>query len=373
MKTSEDGVNLIKSFEGFRSHAYKAVPSERYYTIGYGHYGGDVQPWDTITEKEAENLLTIDLLKYENKVNQYGNIYNWTQSQFDACVSFAYNCGVGNFDKLVAKGTRTIEEIKQAWTRYNKSGGVVLTGLTKRRNKELELFNKDEVHQNNNVQVDTSNIQVSTTSGVGCYLIVASSLRVRSGAGLEYQQVGSLKNNETTDVTEIVIKDNTIWGKIADNRYICIRSGIDIYAVPYIKSEIVTYSLSKDGNKYITKNFQVKEFACHDGSDKILIDTKLVIYLQMIREYFDRPVHINSGYRNEAYNKKIGGASKSYHMRGMAADIHIDGINPKVVCYVAESFGMLGIGEYANFSHVDTRTSKSFWYGSKQEKRTSFK
>ena len=373
MKTSQAGINLIKQFEGFRANAYKAVPTERYYTIGYGHYGADVSAWQVVTEQQALGLLAADLAKFENKVNSYEHIYHWNQNMFDACVSFAYNCGNGNFDKLVNNGARTVPEIREAWLKYNKSGGVVLRGLTKRREKELELFNTGSTSASNNTQVDTSNLQVSSTEGAGSYKILASGLRIRSGAGTNYQQIGSCTQGEVVDVQGIVEKDNMTWGKLADCRYFCIKNGSSVYAMPYVKSEVKTYSLKKDGNKYLSKNFQVKEFACHDGSDTILIDSKLVAYLQMIREYFDRPVHINSGYRNEAYNKKIGGASKSYHMRGMAADIHIDMISPKVVCSVAEDFGMLGIGEYSSFSHVDTREKKSFWYGSQQLKRTTFK
>lgn len=138
MKISEKGLNLIISFEGFCPNAAKAVKTERYYTIGYGHYGKDVEENQTITKKEALLLLKNDVKRFESKVMKYNDCYNFTQNEFDALVSFAYN--VGNIDQLTAKGTRTKKEIADAMLLYIKSGGNVLDGLRKRRTKERELF-----------------------------------------------------------------------------------------------------------------------------------------------------------------------------------------------------------------------------------------
>lgn len=138
MKTSKKGVELIIAFEGFCSKATKAVHTEKYYTIGYGHYGKDVKENDTITKENAIDLLEKDLKRFETKVMKYNSVYNFTQNEFDALVSFAYN--VGNIEQLTAKGTRTRKEIADAMLRYIKSGGNVLDGLRKRRTKERELF-----------------------------------------------------------------------------------------------------------------------------------------------------------------------------------------------------------------------------------------
>ena len=138
MKISENGLNLIISFEGFCPKATKAVKTERYYTIGYGHYGKDVEENQTITKKEALLLLKNDVKRFGSKVMKYNVRYNFTQNEFDALVSFAYN--VGNIDQLTAKGTRTKKEIADAMLLYIKSGGNVLDGLRKRRTKERELF-----------------------------------------------------------------------------------------------------------------------------------------------------------------------------------------------------------------------------------------
>lgn len=138
MKISENGLNLIIAFEGFCPKATKAVKTEKYYTIGYGHYGKDVDEKQTITKDDALSLLKKDMKRFETKVMKYNDCYNFTQNEFDALVSFAYN--VGNIDQLTAKGTRAKKEIADAMLLYIKSGGNVLDGLRKRRIRERELF-----------------------------------------------------------------------------------------------------------------------------------------------------------------------------------------------------------------------------------------
>ena len=136
MKTSDTGINLIKSFEGLRLKAYKPVSTEKCYTIGYGHYGADVKPDMVISSEYAEALLRLDLDKFERAVNSYER--NWNQNQFDALVSFAFNCGVANLKRLVTN--RTNAQIAQKIVLYNKAGGKVLKGLVRRRAAEQELF-----------------------------------------------------------------------------------------------------------------------------------------------------------------------------------------------------------------------------------------
>jgi GH24 family phage-related lysozyme (muramidase) len=136
MKISKKGLNLIKKFEGLRLKSYKAVPTEKKYTIGYGHYG--VERGITITELEAENYLIKDLARAENQVNKYNCIYSFTQNQFDALVSFAYN--VGTIKQLTHDGTRTRAQIGEAILLYNKSGGKVIKGLVTRRIAERKLY-----------------------------------------------------------------------------------------------------------------------------------------------------------------------------------------------------------------------------------------
>lgn len=144
MVTSTNGIELIKSFEGLRLTAYKAVKTEKYYTIGYGHYGADVVKGQKITQAYAEKLLKKDLVKYEAKVNKYMKKYNFNQNQFDALVSFAYN--IGSIDGLTAHGFRSISKISEKILTYTKSGGKVLSGLVKRRQAEKKLFDTPVVN-----------------------------------------------------------------------------------------------------------------------------------------------------------------------------------------------------------------------------------
>ena len=144
MKTSQNGINLIKQFEGCRLSAYKPVAAEKYYTIGYGHYGADVSSGMKITQDQAENYLRADLAKYESAVNSTGLKLN--QNQFDALVSFTYNYGAGNLKKLIAN--RNLSQIADALLLYNKGSGKVLPGLTKRRKAERELFLKSNDNSN---------------------------------------------------------------------------------------------------------------------------------------------------------------------------------------------------------------------------------
>ena len=137
---SSNGVVLIKSFEGFSRVACKALPSEKYLTIGYGHYGKDVKPNQTITEAEAVKLLVKDLSGFVKKVNKYNRKYGFTQNEFDALVSFCYN--VGNIDGLTKNGTRTKAQIADKFLAYSYSGGKFIKGLYNRRVKERNLFNK---------------------------------------------------------------------------------------------------------------------------------------------------------------------------------------------------------------------------------------
>lgn len=133
MKISNKGLAIIKKYEGCHLTAYKCpagVP-----TIGYGHTSG-VKMGQTITQEQAEAYLKQDVAWDEQAVNALGREFN--QNQFDALVSFTYNCGAGNLKKLCAD--RDLETIGKKITLYNKAGGKVLAGLTRRREEEQALY-----------------------------------------------------------------------------------------------------------------------------------------------------------------------------------------------------------------------------------------
>lgn len=128
---------------------------------------------------------------------------------------------------------------------------------------------------------------------------------------------------------------------------------------------INAYSKTKDGGKKLSTNFKVEEFACSDGSDPIFIAPKLVTILQKIRNHFGKPVIINSAYRTVSKNKAVGGVTRSQHLYGTAADIHIVGVTPKEIAKYAETLLPTsgGIGIYSSFTHIDVREVKSRWNG----------
>lgn len=136
---SENCVNLIKKYEGLRLTAY-LNEGEQYYTIGYGHHGSDVKENQTITEEQAEQLLIADLQGYVEYVLKYCEYLNLTQNELDALVSFTYNTGVGNLQKITANKTRTKEEIAEHFLGYINKGSIYENGLTKRRTEEKNLF-----------------------------------------------------------------------------------------------------------------------------------------------------------------------------------------------------------------------------------------
>ena len=126
-----------------------------------------------------------------------------------------------------------------------------------------------------------------------------------------------------------------------------------------------TIQFKKDGDKYVSLNFKVREFRCKDGSDKILISPETISILQSIRSYFGKPVTINSTYRTSSYNKKVGITSKSQHVAGTACDIKVDGVSPTAVAaYVEAYYPITGFGLYSTFVHVDTRGYKVRWKNS---------
>ena len=121
----------------------------------------------------------------------------------------------------------------------------------------------------------------------------------------------------------------------------------------------------------ITKNFYLDEFTCKDKSDisvKVFNNIlKLATQLQIIRDNAMASITINSAYRSPKYNKKIGGASKSKHMLGKAADITITGMTPDetvdLIKRLIEQGKILqgGLGRYTSFSHYDIRGTKARW------------
>jgi GH24 family phage-related lysozyme (muramidase) len=139
---SDEGLDLIKHFEGCELTAY--VCPSGVYTIGYGHTG-DVTPGQTISQQEADRLLREDVRKFEKAVDNYTRV-PLKQSQFDALVSFTFNCGTSAFrDSTLLRllNTNDYEGAASQFSRWVNGSNGPLPGLIRRREAEEKLFRQD--------------------------------------------------------------------------------------------------------------------------------------------------------------------------------------------------------------------------------------
>jgi lysozyme len=137
--TSEEGISLIKKFEGCELEAYQC--SANVWTIGYGHTR-DISEGDSCTQAEADEMLVDDLQEFEGYVNELVDA-ELTQSQFDALVAWTYNLGPTNLKSstlLKRLNEGDMADVPHQIRRWNKAGGKVLDGLIRRREAEALLF-----------------------------------------------------------------------------------------------------------------------------------------------------------------------------------------------------------------------------------------
>lgn len=212
MNISDEGVALIKSYEGLSLKACKALPTEQYYTIGYGHYGPDVKANQTITEAEAVKLLKSDLAYFVKGVNSQLKV-KVTQAQFDVLVSFAYNCGLGGLEKSKIPEYLNQKKLFKACAQfpvYRHSGGVAVAGLQNRREKELRMFIK------------------------GCTFTLTVKMNVREGASTSKKVLKTLAKETKVKVNDTKVNytpDDSnieIWCKNTDG-WICFKQGTEFF------------------------------------------------------------------------------------------------------------------------------------------------
>lgn len=243
MTISDNGIALIKRFEGCRLIAYKPVAAEKYYTIGYGHYGKDVYAGMHITQAQADAYLRQDLAKYEHKVSIYDGTYHWTQSEFDALVSFAYN--VGSIDQLTARGTRSKPQIADKMLSYVYGAGHrKLSGLVARRKAERELFLRKNPSAGKPAETITAGSAVGAYKAGSLYHTVTR-LKVRKEPGTSAAQVkhsemdqserqydnariGCIDKNTPVIPREIRKQADSVWLRIGSG-WVCARMGTDVY------------------------------------------------------------------------------------------------------------------------------------------------
>lgn len=143
LHTSEEMKTAIKQFEGLSLKTYR-LNGEKFYTVGFGHYG--LSEPTTITKSQADSYFNSDIDRIENQLYStllaYGNYNEILTNQYlwDSLVSFTFNCGIGNLKKLTGDGKRSLKEIHDKIILYTKSNGTTLKGLERRRKYEQTYF-----------------------------------------------------------------------------------------------------------------------------------------------------------------------------------------------------------------------------------------
>ena len=205
MKTSQKGINLIKQFEGCQLTAYKCPAGV--WTIGYGTTGKvdgkEICKGMKISKQKAEQLLKKDLEQFEKSVNNFVKV-SINQNQFDALVSFAYNVGAG-----ALKGSTLLKKLNQKdykgaaneFLKWNKGGGKVLAGLTRRREAERKLF-----------LTTVSTKEPSKTNKMTYLTVTANSgLKCRKSTCINGQVLGAFTRGTRV---ELLNKSNEEWYKV---------------------------------------------------------------------------------------------------------------------------------------------------------------
>ena len=354
MHIADKGLALIKAREGCRLAAYLCPAGK--WTIGYGHTAGVVQGM-TITQAQADAFLKQDIEKFEKLVEKYNTKYNWNQNEFDALVSFAFN--IGSIEQLTAKGTRDRATIAAKLLEYTKAGGKVLPGLLKRRKEEQALF-LTPVHTGGQMKPEQSHSSILKAGSKG--EVVKQLQQKLAIIGYAPGPADGVFGAKTKAAVMVFQKDAGLT-----------QDGIVGAATLAALEEIKIYSLKVDGNKAISANFKVKEFACKDKSDTIVLHESFIRdKLQKIRSHFNAAVTFNSAYRTPEHNRKpdVGGAKDSFHVKGRAFDIVVKGKTPAEVAGYAASIGIKGIIQYNSFVHVDSRAVK-YWAKKINGKKTS--
>ena len=146
MNISQEGLSLIKKFEGCEYNAYKCAAGV--WTIGYGHTAG-VKEGDLVTQQEADKILEEDMKEYEGYINDYVTV-DLNQNQFDSLVSWVFNLGPNNLKSssmLKVLNNGAYEDVPAQIKRWNKANGKTLDGLIRRREAEALLFENKEWHK----------------------------------------------------------------------------------------------------------------------------------------------------------------------------------------------------------------------------------
>lgn len=209
MKISQNGLNLIKQYEGLRLSAYRDPAG--ILTIGYGHTR-NVVLGQKITEEKAEAYLLEDLVIAQTKVSKLDSTYHWNQNEYDALTSFTFN--IGSLTALTKFGTRTKEEIASKMLLYVNAGGKKMQGLVNRRKAEHDLF-----------LTPVPNLEPSYTEGTK-HKVIVSGLRLRKEPTVNSPEIRKLKKSSSYVVKQTVVDtEGNTWVAIAEGYAAAIYKG----------------------------------------------------------------------------------------------------------------------------------------------------
>ncbi len=287
MRTSVRGVDMIASFEGFPDQQPYNDPTN-FATVGYGHLlhrspvtAGDRRRWSGITKTRAKAMLAEDVGRFEAAVNRVVEV-PLSQGQFDALVSFSFNVGEGALvgSTLLRKlNRRDYNGAHREFARWNKGGGRVLPGLTRRRAAEAKLFGGGKpVKVKNRVKVAQDRL-----AKVGFLVIPDGVKGPRTRQAIREFQRGYARAKLPVD---------------GDVR----RIGRTYRAIKW--------SANHDGR--CSRHFRFREFASK-GNGVIKLNRRLVLALEVYRKRVGHGVEIVSAYRDPAHNRAVGGAKCSRH------------------------------------------------------------
>lgn len=192
---SDAALELIKEFEGLRLNAYRDPVG--ILTIGYGYtndagFGPGVSPGDTWTAQQAEDMLREGVMRFANKIQSHF-VIKPNPDQFGAFVSLAYNIGWQSFVKSTALkrwNAGDVEGAAEAVTWWNKAGGKVLRGLTRRREAEAALITANLDQPIGRVEIDKPREKPAQSSTVK-----ASAVQIASGVGGGLGAIATLEGN----------------------------------------------------------------------------------------------------------------------------------------------------------------------------------
>ncbi|MGK7954954.1 MAG: glycoside hydrolase family protein [Crocosphaera sp.] len=387
MKISQEGINVIKKFEGCKLRTYRdtgGIP-----TIGYGHTGSDVYLGECISEREAESLLKKDVERFEKAVSTEVRV-PLSQNQFDALVSFAFNVGQGNLHSstLLRKlNQKDYQGAAHEFPRWCKdSRGQELLGLKRRREAEKKLF-LNTTTKSNKIETAISTIKAVKDTFLKKVVTQSSQLsnnqKIAVPAGKTYQVLNHTLAEQGHYKVELNHGAGTwyIWSghwqlpwEDHTEEHEPVKQEFFNATEPASNASIPANWKSINWNDFrskVSKYFTIGEVT-HCDRRRIPTDNTikqniftLAQELDKVREAWGGPIIVTSWYRPPDINLAVGGVSNSQHISGKAADIKpIQGNIQKFQDWldkIAWKNKALGYGARKGFVHLDLRPGHIRW------------